>query len=186
MKTKGEDISGINPACQFNILLKDKNFYNTLHSEKAAMMDELKQKMNPESILRWGVRELENVDAFLMEDNKMEAFNVLNKLVHERENLFFPETVLGTDDNANSLNPLGVVGWKVSKEEAFSVLIGEPITVTLPNVVGVKLSGSLPTNTTKEDLENMIFHLLEQRGGAKNQFVEFIGEGAEKMNMSAR
>jgi aconitate hydratase len=99
--------------------------------------------------------------------------------------LAFPETWVGTDSHTTMINGLGVLGWGVGGIEAEAVMLGLPITLPLPEVVGVRVLGSLPEGTTATDLVLRVTQLLRRRGLA-GAFVEFFGEGLDGLPLADR
>jgi aconitate hydratase len=105
--------------------------------------------------------------------------------VWEREVTLFPDSCVGTDSHTTMINGLGVVGWGVGGIEAEAVMLGQPISMLIPEVVGVKLTGSLPEGTTATDLVLRITEML-RKFGVVNKFVEFFGPGLAGMSLANR
>ncbi|NDE54495.1 MAG: aconitate hydratase, partial [Actinobacteria bacterium] len=97
----------------------------------------------------------------------------------------YPDTVVGTDSHTTMVNGLGVLGWGVGGIEAEAALLGQPVSMLIPRVVGFKLSGSLPTGTTATDLVLMITEMLRKHG-VVGKFVEFYGPGVSALPMANR
>ena len=89
----------------------------------------------------------------------------LAKVVTEKEGFLFPDTLVGTDSHTPMVNGIGVIGWGVGGIEAEAVMLGEPINMTIPEVVGFKLTGSLPEGATATDLVLIITEMLRKHGG---------------------
>ncbi|MCL6502464.1 MAG: aconitate hydratase AcnA [Pirellulales bacterium] len=96
-----------------------------------------------------------------------------------------PDTLVGTDSHTTMINGLGVVGWGVGGIEAEAVMLGQPLFMLLPEVVGVRLSGELPPGATATDLVLTCTELL-RRHGVVNKFVEFCGPGVSTMRLADR
>ncbi|AGB34107.1 MULTISPECIES: aconitate hydratase AcnA [Natrinema] len=113
----------------------------------------------------------------------------LGRVVHEREqdgeNWLIPDTLVGTDSHTPMIGGIGVVGWGVGGIEAEAAMLGQPITMTLPEVVGVKLTGELPDGATATDL---VLHVTERlrQVGVVDRFVEFYGPGVSELTVADR
>jgi aconitate hydratase len=102
-----------------------------------------------------------------------------------RDGEAFPDTVLGTDSHTTMVNGLGVLGWGVGGIEAEAAMLGEPVTMLIPEVVGFKLTGELPEGATSTDLVLTVTELLRHHG-VVGKFVEFFGEGVGKVALYNR
>ena len=98
---------------------------------------------------------------------------------------FFPDSVVGTDSHTTMINGLGVVGWGVGGIEAEAVMLGQPIYMLLPHVVGFRLDGKLPPGTTATDLVLTVVEMLRQHG-VVGKFVEFYGPGMVGLSLADR
>ena len=113
----------------------------------------------------------------------------LGEVVHAREEdgeqWLLPDTLVGTDSHTPMINGIGVVGWGVGGIEAEAALLGQPITMTLPEVVGVELTGELPEGATATDL---VLHITEKlrQVGVVDKFVEFYGDGVSQLSVADR
>jgi aconitate hydratase len=101
------------------------------------------------------------------------------------EDVAFPDTLVGTDSHTTMVNGLGVLGWGVGGIEAEAVLLGEPYFLSVPEVVGVKLTGALPEGATATDLVLHVTELL-RRTGVVGRFVEFFGPGLGTLSLADR
>ena len=97
----------------------------------------------------------------------------------------YPDTVVGTDSHTTMVNGLGVIGWGVGGIEAEAALLGQPVSMLIPRVVGFKLSGSLPVGTTATDMALTITEILRKHG-VVGKFVEFYGPGVVSVPMANR
>ncbi len=93
--------------------------------------------------------------------------------------LAYPDTLVGTDSHTTMINGLGVVGWGVGGIEAEACMLGQPISMLLPEVVGFKLNGRLPEGCTATDLVLTVTQMLRKKG-VVGKFVEFYGDGRER------
>src|SRR5205807_5453710 len=97
----------------------------------------------------------------------------------------FPDTLVGTDSHTTMVNGLGVLGWGVGGIEAEAAMLGQPISMLLPQVVGFKLRGALPEGSTATDLVLTVTQLLRARG-VVGKFVEFYGPGLANLPLADR
>ena len=101
------------------------------------------------------------------------------------EVILYPDSLMGTDSHTTMINGLGVLGWGVGGIEAEAAMLGQPSYSPIPEVVGVKLSGSLPRGTTATDLALVITQLLRKKG-VVGKFVEYYGPGIKNLSLADR
>ncbi len=101
------------------------------------------------------------------------------------ETVVYPDTLVGTDSHTTMINGLGVVGWGVGGIEAVAAMMGQPLEILAPDVIGIKISGKLPEGTTPTDLTLTIIQLLRKRG-VVDKFVEFFGDGLDNLPVTDR
>lgn len=99
--------------------------------------------------------------------------------------MLYPDTLVGTDSHTTMINGLGVLGWGVGGIEAEAAMLGQPVTMLVPEVVGMKLTGALPAGTTATDMVLMITETL-RKFGVVGKFVEFFGEGVKHLTIADR
>ena len=99
--------------------------------------------------------------------------------------IVYPDSVVGTDSHTTMINGLGVVGWGVGGIEAEAVMLGQPISMVLPEVIGFRLSGSLREHVTATDLVLQVTNILRKRG-VVGKFVEFFGPGVASLSLADR
>ena len=113
----------------------------------------------------------------------------LAQVVYSRENggvlQAYPDTLVGTDSHTTMVNGLGVLGWGVGGIEAEAAMLGQPISMLLPQVVGFKLGGELPEGATATDLVLTVTEMLRERG-VVSKFVEFFGPGLATLGLADR
>jgi aconitate hydratase len=109
----------------------------------------------------------------------------LAKGVFEREGVYFPDSLVGTDSHTTMINGVGIVGWGVGGIEAEAGMLGQPVYFLTPDVVGVHLSGELPQGATATDLVLRITEILRE-AKVVGKFVEYFGEGAAALNATDR
>src|SRR5262249_55663312 len=109
----------------------------------------------------------------------------LAKGVQERDGVYFPDTIVGTDSHTTMINGLGVVGWGVGGIEAEAGMLGQPVYFLTPDVVGVHLSGQLRDGVTATDLVLTITEML-RKAKVVGKFVEYHGDGAASLSLTDR
>jgi aconitate hydratase len=97
----------------------------------------------------------------------------------------YPDTLVGTDSHTTMINGLGVLGWGVGGIEAEAAMVGQPISMLLPEVIGVRFGGGLPSGATATDLVLRVTEVLRRRG-VVGRFVEFFGPGLAAMPLADR
>jgi aconitate hydratase len=142
-------------------------------------------------LLRWGQQAFRNFRVVPPGTGIVHQVNleylapvVMTKQEHG-ETLAFPDTLVGTDSHTPMINGLGVLGWGVGGIEAEAVLLGQPIYLLTPEVIGVRLAGALPEGSTATDLVLTVTQLLRKRG-VVGKFVEFTGAGLSSMTVADR
>ncbi|NJM85822.1 MAG: aconitate hydratase AcnA, partial [Leptolyngbyaceae cyanobacterium RM2_2_21] len=109
----------------------------------------------------------------------------LAKGVLEKDGVYYPDSLVGTDSHTTMINGLGVVGWGVGGIEAEAAMLGQPISMVVPEVVGFKLTGELPEGATATDLVLTVVQMLRQKG-VVGKFVEFYGSGLAHLTLADR
>ena len=109
----------------------------------------------------------------------------LARVVFQDNDLLYPDSLVGTDSHTTMINGLGVTGWGVGGIEAEAVMLGQCMSMVLPQVVGFRLTGELPQGATATDLVLTCTQMLRQRG-VVGKFVEFFGPGVEKLSLADR
>ena len=109
----------------------------------------------------------------------------LARVVFERDGVAYPDTLVGTDSHTTMVNGLGVLGWGVGGIEAEAAMLGQPVSMLIPKVVGFKLVGALPEGATATDLVLTITEMLRKHG-VVGKFVEFYGEGVAAVPLANR
>jgi len=143
------------------------------------------------SFLRWGGSAFENFRVVPPDTGIVHQVNLeyLSRVVFDVEKegsrKAYPDTVVGTDSHTTMINGLGVLGWGVGGIEAEAAMLGQPITMLIPNVVGFKLTGKLKEGTTATDLVLTVTQMLREKG-VVGKFVEFFGDGLAHMPLADR
>jgi len=140
------------------------------------------------AFLRWGQTSFRNFRVVPPETGIVHQVNLeyLARVVFASEDgTAYPDTLVGTDSHTTMINGLGVVGWGVGGIEAEACMLGQPVTMLLPPVVGFKLHGALPPGATATDLVLTVTQML-RRKGVVGKFVEFYGPGLSALSLADR
>ncbi len=137
--------------------------------------------------LRWGSNAFESFRVVPPATGIVHQVNLeyLAKGVMKRDGIAFPDSLVGTDSHTTMINGLGVLGWGVGGIEAEAVMLGQPIYMLAPEVIGFKLQGELPEGATATDLALMVVQMLREKG-VVGKFVEFYGSGLSAMSLADR
>jgi len=143
------------------------------------------------SFLRWGQTAFSNFKVVPPNTGIVHQVNIehLARVVFADERngttTAYPDTVVGTDSHTTMVNGLGVLGWGVGGIEAEAAMLGQPVTMLIPQVIGVRLKGALPAGTTATDLVLTITEMLRKKG-VVDKFVEFFGDGLAGLPLADR
>jgi aconitate hydratase len=143
------------------------------------------------SFLRWGQTAFKDFKVVPPNTGIVHQVNVehLGRVVFSQDKdgaeWAYPDTLVGTDSHTTMINGLGVVGWGVGGIEAEAAMLGQPVTMLIPQVIGFRLSGVLPAGTTATDLVLMITEMLRKKG-VVDKFVEFFGDGLAALPLADR
>ncbi|XQW83614.1 aconitate hydratase AcnA [Thalassotalea piscium] len=140
--------------------------------------------------LRWGQQSFDNFKVVPPGRGIVHQVNLeyLARVVFKKEdknNLLYPDTLVGTDSHTTMINGLGVLGWGVGGIEAEAAMLGQPVTMLLPEIVGFELVGKLPAGTTATDLVLTVTEQL-RAAGVVGKFVEFFGSGLNQLSLADR
>ncbi|MEK9736349.1 MAG: aconitase family protein, partial [Candidatus Nanopelagicales bacterium] len=137
--------------------------------------------------LRWGQDAIEEFQVVPPGTGIVHQVNIehLARVVMARGGMAYPDTVVGTDSHTTMVNGLGVLGWGVGGIEAEAAMLGQPVSMLIPRVVGFKLTGQLPAGATATDLVLTITEMLRAHG-VVGKFVEFYGEGVGAVPLADR
>jgi aconitase A len=142
-------------------------------------------------LLRWGQQAFSNFrvvppgTGIVHQVNLEYLASVVMTRVEQGETIAFPDTLVGTDSHTTMINGLGVLGWGVGGIEAEAVLLGQPLYLLTPEVIGVRLTGALPSGATATDLVLTVTQMLRKRG-VVGKFVEFTGSGLSYLSLADR
>ena len=143
------------------------------------------------AFLRWGQRAFRNFKVVPPDTGIVHQVNIeyLARVVFSEsvdgKTLAYPDTLVGTDSHTTMVNGLGVVGWGVGGIEAEAAMLGQPISMLIPKVLGVRLTGALPPGATATDLVLTITEILRKHG-VVGKFVEFFGDGLRNLTIADR
>ena len=137
--------------------------------------------------LKWGQQAFSNFQVVPPGNGIVHQVNLerLARVVWEQDDVLFPDTLVGTDSHTTMINGAGVLGWGVGGIEAEAAMLGQPVYMLIPEVVGVELTGELPAGTTTTDLVLRITEVLREHG-VVGKFVEFFGAGARALGLADR
>ena len=139
------------------------------------------------TLLRWAQNAFDNFRVVPPATGIVHQVNIehLARVVFEADGVAYPDTLVGTDSHTTMVNGLGVLGWGVGGIEAEASMLGQPLSMLVPQVIGVRLSGALAEGVTATDLVLTITRLLRDRG-VVGKFVEFFGDGVSTLPVADR
>src|SRR4051812_35108397 len=190
MKRAGGDPQKINPLVPVDLVI-DHSVQVDEYANPLALLHNVEKEFerNREryEFLKWGQKAFQNFEVVPPATGIVHQVNLeyLAKVVQTRDGVAFPDSLVGTDSHTTMINGLGVVGWGVGGIEAEACMLGQPIYLVTPQVVGFKLHGKLPEGATATDLVLTITQILRSFGVVE-KFVEFYGEGLSTMSVADR
>ena len=139
------------------------------------------------ALLRWAQGAYENFKVVPPSTGIVHQVNLeyLARVIFDADGVAYPDTLVGTDSHTTMINGIGVLGWGVGGIEAEAAMLGQPINLLIPQVIGFKLHGSLPSGATATDLVLTITRMLRDKG-VVGKFVEFFGEGLSQLPLANR
>ena len=148
---------------------------------------EYKRNLERYEFLKWGQQSLDNFRAVPPGRGIVHQVNLewIASVAREEEGIWIPDTLVGTDSHTTMINGLGVLGWGVGGIEAEAVMLGQPIYMLLPEVVGFELKGSLSPGVTATDMTLRVVEMLREHG-CVGKFVEFHGSGLANLGLPDR
>ncbi|TEW55543.1 aconitate hydratase AcnA [Psychromonas sp. RZ22] len=191
--TMGGQADKINPLNPVELVI-DHSVMVDVFAQADAMQQntaiEFQRNNERYQFLRWGQQSFDNFKVVppgrgIVHQVNLEylARVVFNKT--DENNLLYPDTLVGTDSHTTMINGLGVLGWGVGGIEAEAAMLGQPVTMLLPEIVGFELTGKLPAGTTATDLVLTVTEQL-RAAGVVGKFVEFFGEGVNELTLADR
>ncbi|MFC8145789.1 aconitate hydratase AcnA [Streptomyces paradoxus] len=190
VKELGGDPAKINPLAPAELVID-----HSVIADKFGTNDAFKQNVDLEygrnkeryQFLRWGQTAFDEFKVVPPGTGIVHQVNIehLARVVMVREGKAYPDTLVGTDSHTTMVNGLGVLGWGVGGIEAEAAMLGQPVSMLIPRVVGFKLTGELQAGTTATDLVLTITEMLRKHG-VVGKFVEFYGEGVAATSLANR
>ena len=194
VKEKNKDPNAINPLSSVDLVID-----HSVQVDKYANENSLKENVDIEfdrnaerySFLKWGQQAFNNFRIVPPGTGICHQVNLeyLSKVVWNEEyqgnNYIFPDTLVGTDSHTTMVNGLSVLGWGVGGIEAEAGMLGQPISMLIPEVVGFEMKSKMPEGTTATDLVLTVVKMLRDKG-VVGKFVEFYGEGLKNLTLADR
>ena len=186
----GGDPEKVNPLIPVDLVIDHSvqvDYYGMREALAMNAAREFERNRERYEFLRWGQESFDNFRVVPPATGIVHQVNLeyLAQVVQEQDGEFYPDSLVGTDSHTTMINGLGVLGWGVGGIEAEAVMLGQPIYMLLPEVVGVKLTGALPTGTTATDLVLTVVQMLRAHG-VVGKFVEFYGPGLSELSLADR
>ena len=194
VKEKNKDPSTINPLSSVDLVID-----HSVQVDKFANKNSLKENVDIEfnrnaerySFLKWGQQAFNNFRIVPPGTGICHQVNLeyLSKVVwnekYKAEEYIFPDTLVGTDSHTTMVNGLSVLGWGVGGIEAEAGMLGQPISMLIPEVIGFEMKSKMPEGTTATDLVLTVVKMLRDKG-VVGKFVEFYGEGLKNLTLADR
>ena len=186
----GGDPSKIEPLAPAELVIDHSviaDFFGTLDAEQRNVELEYQRNRERYQFLRWGQSAFDEFKVVPPGTGIVHQVNIeaLARVIMARRGQAYPDTVVGTDSHTTMVNGLGVLGWGVGGIEAEAAMLGQPVSMLIPRVVGFKLTGVLPQGATATDLVLTITEMLRKHG-VVGKFVEFYGDGVTSVPLANR
>jgi aconitate hydratase len=195
MKRLGGDPDKINPLTPADLVVDHSvqvDFFGTSDAFHKNRAIEYERNMERYQFLRWGQESLRNFRVVPPETGIIHQVNLeylatvaMTAQGKDGKTYVYPDTCVGTDSHTTMINGLGVVGWGVGGIEAEAAMLGQPISMLIPQVIGFKLVGKLKDGLTATDLVLTITQILRKKG-VVGKFVEFYGQGVAELSLADR
>ncbi|KAG4386584.1 hypothetical protein GLYMA_11G080600v4 [Glycine max] len=190
MNKLGGDSNKINPLVPVDLVIDHSVQVDVARSENAVQANmELEFQRNKErfGFLKWGSNAFNNMLVVPPGSGIVHQVNLeyLGRVVFNTNGVLYPDSVVGTDSHTTMIDGLGVAGWGVGGIEAEAAMLGQPMSMVLPGVVGFKLLGKLRDGVTATDLVLTVTQMLRKHG-VVGKFVEFYGEGMSELSLADR
>ncbi len=187
---KGKDTSKTNPVVPADMVIDHSvmvEYFGTQNSYRQNVDLEYQRNEERYKLLKWAQQGFSNFSVVPPGMGICHQVNLeyLAKGVIERDGYLFPDTLVGTDSHTPMVNGIGVLGWGVGGIEAEAAMLGQPIYMILPQVIGLELTGELREGATSTDLVLTIVKLLRDYG-VVGKFVEVVGEGLDNLTVADR
>ena len=195
IKGLGGDVQKINPLAPVDLVIDHSVMIDEFGNPRAFQMNvdrEYERNLERYTFLKWGQSAFENFRVVPPGTGICHQVNLeyLSKTVwsdqdQDGEVVAYPDTLVGTDSHTTMVNGLAVLGWGVGGIEAEAAMLGQPISMLIPEVIGFKLTGAMMEGTTGTDLVLKVVEMLRAKG-VVGKFVEFYGEGLDKLPLADR
>jgi aconitate hydratase len=194
MTRLGGNADEINPLAPAELVVDHSvqvDSYGTSHSLADNNRLEFERNGERYAFLRWGQSAFRNFKVVPPNTGIVHQVNLeyLGRVVFDnnsgQQRQAYPDTVVGTDSHTTMINGLGVLGWGVGGIEAEAAMLGQPVTMLIPQVIGFRLTGSLPAGATATDLVLTVTEILRKKG-VVDKFVEFFGDGLANLPLADR
>jgi len=190
IKTLGGDASKVNPLCPVELVIDHSvmiDYYGTKEALDLNAKVEFQRNEERYTFLRWGQEALQNFKAVPPDTGIVHQVNIeyLARVVFEKDGVLYPDSCFGTDSHTTMVNGIGVLGWGVGGIEAEAAMLGQPSSMLMPEVIGVRVTGKLAEGATATDLVLTVTEMLRKRGVVE-KFVEFFGPGLANLGASDR
>ena len=191
---EGKDPSKVNPLSQVDLVIDHSVMVDYFASKDAFQKNvdmEFGRNKERYEFLKWGQQAFENFRVIPPGTGICHQVNLeyLSKVVWgkqiDNKNYLYPDTLVGTDSHTTMVNALGVLGWGVGGIEAEAAMLGQSISMLLPEVVGFEISGNLQEGVTATDLVLTVVEMLRTKG-VVGKFVEFYGDGIKNLSLADR
>ena len=194
MKALGGDPNKINPLSPAEMVIDHSiqvDYFGTKDAIDLNSKVDYERNQERYSFLRWGQQAFEDFKLVPPNTGIVHQVNLENlaRVVFDREidgqSMAYPDTLVGTDSHTTMINGVGVLGWGVGGIEAEAAMLGQPVTMLIPQVIGFELTGLLAEGATATDLVLTVTQMLREKG-VVGKFVEFYGDGLEHMSLADR
>jgi aconitate hydratase len=192
MADLGGDPAKINPLVPAELVIDHSVQVDVFGTHDAFRLNaerEFERNHERYAFLRWGQDAFDNLAVVPPETGIVHQVNLeyLARVVFvdDQAGLAYPDTLVGTDSHTTMINGLGVLGWGVGGIEAEAAMLGQPMSMLIPQVLGFKLAGELPEGATATDLVLTVTEILRQKG-VVGKFVEFYGPGVSRLPLADR
>ncbi|GJN62798.1 aconitate hydratase AcnA [Elizabethkingia anophelis] len=187
---QGKDGQKINPAIPVDLVIDHSvqvDYFGTDYSYDKNVTLEFDRNKERYELLKWAQKGLNNFTVVPPGMGICHQVNLeyLAKGVIDRDGWLFPDTLVGTDSHTPMVNGIGVIAWGVGGIEAEAAMLGQPIFFTCPEVVGLKLTGKIPSHCTATDMVLSITRILRDKG-VVGKFVEVFGDGLDNLTVTDR
>jgi aconitate hydratase len=190
MAQMGGDPRKINPLFPSELVIDHSVQVDSYGSPKSLMINaqnEFERNKERYELLRWAQTAFGNFKVVPPDTGIVHQVNLeyLARVIFDADGLAYPDTLVGTDSHTTMINGIGVLGWGVGGIEAEAAMLGQPINLLIPQVVGMKLYGKPPEGATATDVVLTVTQLLRKKG-VVGKFVEFYGQGISQLSLEDR